>query len=63
MNGHVNKLLKSIVSTKKNHRHNKNMKLALCQKEKNKQVEKNRYETKHMGLVENRSRPRIKGTS
>ena len=32
-----------------------------CARKKKKEVEKNKSEIKHLGLVENRSRPRIKG--
>ena len=34
-----------------------------CARKKKKEVEKNKSEIKHLGLVENRLRPRIKGTS
>ena len=32
-----------------------------CARKKKKEVEKNKSEIKHMGLVENRSRPRMEG--
>ena len=47
-------------TNKKMNRHNKN-KSGHWARKKNKEVEKNRCETKYMGLVENRSRPRIGG--
>ena len=47
---------------RKMHRHNKN-KSWHCARKKKKEVEKNKSEIKHLGLVENRSRPRIRGTS
>ena len=45
---------------KKNHRHNKIWSWH-CARKKKKEVEKNKSENKHLGLVENRSRPRIEG--
>ena len=62
--GHVNKSVKSICvyKRKKNHRHNKIWSWH-CARKKKKEVEKNKSEIKHLGLVENRSRPRIRGTS
>ena len=60
---HVNKSVKSICvykRKKKNHRHNKIWSW-YCARKKKKEVEKNKSEIKHLGLVENRSRPRIGG--
>ena len=45
---------------KENHRHNKIWSWH-CARKKKKEVEKNKSEIKHLGLVENRSRPRIGG--
>ena len=47
---------------RKMHRHDKN-KSWYCARKKKKVVEKNKSEIKHLGLVENRSRPWIGGTS
>ena len=41
-------------------RHNKNKSWHYVRKKK-KEVEKNKSENKHLGLLENRSRPRIEG--
>ena len=67
--GHVNKLVKSISvykrkkkKRKKMHKHNKIWSWHYARKKK-KEVEKNKSEIKHLGLVENRSRPRIGRTS
>ena len=66
--GHVNKLLKStsVYKRKKKGKIIDTIKIwnwHCARKRKKKVVEKNRCETKHLGLVENRSRPRIKETS
>ena len=45
---------------RKMHRHNKNKSWHYARKKK-KEVENNKSEIKHLGLVENRSRPRIEG--
>ena len=66
--GHVNKLLKSTSVYKRKKEKKRKRKIIdttkirvdiMLEKEKKKVVEKNKSETKYMGLVENRSRPRI----
>ena len=54
------KCLQKKKKEKKNHRHNKN-KSWHCARKKKKEVEKNKSENKHLGLVENKSRPRLEG--